>query len=703
MDKENRFCYDLYQYQFIFGCEKIECSHPYCNSNPKSCIQKMTILEKQKKAKEFSENQNRFSYLCDGIPNHIKSHKSYRLLDSFANWVSTLNQNLVKDYESVVINMSIAFKSQETYPYIILCNNIPLSMKNHSICEEKFVNFSSIIASNPDLNEFLSDIFQSLVADIVKSLKDNKYSSIRALLYVFFFPPIMSQDKVNQMLFPLLKVFSNLNPEVKRIIKEWLSSLPVLRNTILGVCHYAISIHYSNKTNPNPHHQNILYVVNLMKILHQANTRSNNKIPISMFYNHHINESLDPYNMILFPRSMSLINFLDYPFILSMKTKASLLKYESKKAQKHFTRLSSSHGRCISLSNKENLILKIRRENLIQDAINQILSKNHTLFHYKLRVVFVGERAIDAGGPSREFLFLLTERLFSLDYGMFINAKHGKKWFSQSTFEGDRSFFLVGAIIGLAIHNGIVLPIRFPYILYKKLFHPNREISVNDIMDINPNLFHSLNHLLTMKRFNEDISDLCLTFDINIDMIGQNKVISLIENKSGVPLTNDNVEQYVNLYTEWELIKSIESQFCSFKRGFELACQDRCIRMFEPEEIDLLVSGEEAMNWELLKKSTKYLYTSENSDTIQMFWQIFDEMTLQEKRSFLKFSTGNDRIPSCSTKPYKLTISITQGSNRLPIAHTCFKILELPSYNNKETMKQKLIRAITETEGFGLV
>ena len=39
----------------------------------------------------------------------------------------------------------------------------------------------------------------------------------------------------------------------------------------------------------------------------------------------------------------------------------------------------------------------------------------------------------------------------------------------------------------------------------------------------------------------------------------------------------------------------------------------------------------------------------------------------------------------------------------LPVAHTCFNLLDLPKYSTKETMKEKLLQAIQQTEGFGLV
>ena len=39
---------------------------------------------------------------------------------------------------------------------------------------------------------------------------------------------------------------------------------------------------------------------------------------------------------------------------------------------------------------------------------------------------------------------------------------------------------------------------------------------------------------------------------------------------------------------------------------------------------------------------------------------------------------------------------------RLPMAHTCFNQLVLPAYKNKKILKQKMIIAVQNAEGFGI-
>ena len=75
----------------------------------------------------------------------------------------------------------------------------------------------------------------------------------------------------------------------------------------------------------------------------------------------------------------------------------------------------------------------------------------------------------------------------------------------------------------------------------------------------------------------------------------------------------------------------------------------------------------------------------------------------EQKKKFLAFATGSDRVPIKGLRSMKLVISKNgPHSDRLPTSHTCFNHLLLPEYNSKEHLKDKLLLAISYAEGFGL-
>jgi len=73
------------------------------------------------------------------------------------------------------------------------------------------------------------------------------------------------------------------------------------------------------------------------------------------------------------------------------------------------------------------------------------------------------------------------------------------------------------------------------------------------------------------------------------------------------------------------------------------------------------------------------------------------------KTKFLLFLTGSDRVPISGMKAIKITLNSTeQDANHFPIAHTCFNLLDMPVYNQKDILKEKLLTAIEHAEGFSI-
>lgn len=68
------------------------------------------------------------------------------------------------------------------------------------------------------------------------------------------------------------------------------------------------------------------------------------------------------------------------------------------------------------------------------------------------------------------------------------------------------------------------------------------------------------------------------------------------------------------------------------------------------------------------------------------------------------FTTGSDRSPLKGLGQLNLVIlKHGEDSERLPSAHTCFNHLLIPCYSSKEKLYNKLVNAINNCEGFGMI
>lgn len=85
------------------------------------------------------------------------------------------------------------------------------------------------------------------------------------------------------------------------------------------------------------------------------------------------------------------------------------------------------------------------------------------------------------------------------------------------------------------------------------------------------------------------------------------------------------------------------------------------------------------------------------------FWSVVHEMPLEMKKKFLAFTTGSDRAPINGLGELKLVVARNgPDSDRLPTSHTCFNHLLLPEYASRDKLKDRLLTAISQSEGFGL-
>ena len=67
-----------------------------------------------------------------------------------------------------------------------------------------------------------------------------------------------------------------------------------------------------------------------------------------------------------------------------------------------------------------NIRLKIRRNQILEDAFEQVMKQSSRALHKeKLYIKFTGEEGLDYGGPAREFFFMISRELFNPYYGLF--------------------------------------------------------------------------------------------------------------------------------------------------------------------------------------------------------------------------------------------------------------------------------------------
>ncbi|KAF9373467.1 putative E3 ubiquitin-protein ligase [Podila verticillata] len=559
----------------------------------------------------------------------------------------------------------------------------------------------------------------------------------------------------------LFTIISNLSSDLHKYLSSWFRNClttPIFHNRINFVNKF-ITQRLSNQQKSNDRNQHIIYqsdariqaAARVMHLFFKANqphememldlgknrsgegyvvnTSKNSavksqKIPIDEYYNMIVDLIDLPVDFCAWESRSAMFTFCQYPFLISMGAKMQIMAWDAKrqmeikmqktiealvmqKRQKALENLNGDASGITLLTQAELqqaplLILKVRRNNLIEESLTQ-LSRNEMDLKKSLRIEFIGEDGVDAGGLRKEWFLLLVRQLFDPQFGMFVyDDQSSYCWFNPASFESLDQFYLVGVVIGLAIYNSTILDLPLPLAVYKKLL--NTPVTLEDLATFRPDLAKGFDQLLNYE--DDDVEDVfCLNFVGSYEAYGESVEVPLIPDGANNPVTNHNKRQYVERYANFIMNSSISDQFESFRRGFYLVCGGHALSLFRPEEIEFLVRGSaEPLDIDQLRSVTVYEGFNDEHEVIKNFWSIFKEFDDKNQRRLLQFITASDRYPATgiANLSFKITCMGSHDSQRYPTTHTCFNQLCLYNYKGRDKLKNMLQRAMNESEGFGV-
>ncbi|CAH8562696.1 unnamed protein product [Schistosoma turkestanicum] len=515
-------------------------------------------------------------------------------------------------------------------------------------------------------------------------------------------------------------VFSSLDRWFTKIQPRYLKRLVLnLNNLISYILDMQPASAYSQRKLKE---ESIRHALEFMKRLHRVNENHPNPIAYNSFYLPTLKDKINIGSAFVNwlqecnSGGMRFFSFCDYPFVFDAASKAEMLTIEARltmqQAMAHAqsamfqTLISPFFGipAYESGTSSPYFSITVRRDNILQDTLSHLTMANPADFKKLLKVKFENEEAVDEGGVMKEFFLLVMRDLLNPVYGMFRCYPESRMlWFSESTMESDNVFLMAGILCGLAIYNSIIVDLSFPLAMFRKLL--GEQPGLDDLKELDPVVGRSLQQLLDYE--NADLADVfCLNFTVTIDYFGVNKTIPLIENGENITVNQDNKSLYVKKYVEYVFDKSCEIPYKAFEKGFLQVCGGYSLKLFQPSELQSLVVGSEVVNWDELRQNTTYqgVYWDRHP-VIIWFWDVLlYDFTVEEKKKFLRFLTGCDRVPIVGFSGVKITIQPNNsGDEFLPVAHTCANLLDLPMYSSKEILAKKLSMSIQQTEGFGLV
>ncbi|RWS17199.1 E3 ubiquitin-protein ligase Nedd-4-like isoform X2, partial [Dinothrombium tinctorium] len=353
--------------------------------------------------------------------------------------------------------------------------------------------------------------------------------------------------------------------------------------------------------------------------------------------------------------------------------------------------------------------IKVSRQNIFEDSFRIISSVSRVdLLKTKLWIEFDNEEVLDYGGASREWFYLLSKEMFNPYYGLFEYSAADNYTLQVNPCSGmcnedHLSYFkFIGRVAGMAVYHGKLLDAFFIRPFYKMML--DKPILLKDMESVDTEYYNSLKWIME-----NDPAELDLRFCIDEDFFGQMQQRELKPNGANIPVTLENRAEYVDLVIQWRFVSRVFPQMEAFLSGFNEIVPLHLIRVFDENELELLMCGIGKIDVKDWKLNTVYKGGYHpNHIVIQWFWRVVLSFSNEMRSRLLQFVTGTSRVPMNGFKelygsngPQLFTIEKWGTPANLPRSHTCFNRIDLPPYESYQELRDKLIKAIEGSETFG--
>ncbi|KAG7401191.1 hypothetical protein PHYBOEH_002375 [Phytophthora boehmeriae] len=388
---------------------------------------------------------------------------------------------------------------------------------------------------------------------------------------------------------------------------------------------------------------------------------------------------------------------------------AETMTLSSKDFPSRYAHFVTSAAAILVPPEREHFRLNVDRTNLFSDSMESLAIIPSQNVHSVLRINFLDESGVDAGGLHREWFAMLNEMLVDPKHGLFVCLnKNEQTYFLTPCSHRSKPrqllhLFAVGRLLGRALLEGSMMSFHLaPPLLKLILGHP---LSFADVEDLDPEMYISLLWLLE----NQDVDTLELDFTVTVKDGEGYRDVELVPGGSEISVTDSNKHDYVERKWKFLMVESITPQIAVFLQGLYEIVPRELLLLFDPAELDFLLCGSDEIDVDDWERNTKYTEELHQHRALIWFWELVREMPNEYRRRLLQFATGSSRVPlggfSALTSydgrlcPFTLK-AVTLVGDGFIHGHACFNRLDLPLHVVRDELKAVLYAAV-EMEVYG--
>ena len=374
------------------------------------------------------------------------------------------------------------------------------------------------------------------------------------------------------------------------------------------------------------------------------------------------------------------------------------------------------------LRTDSSLRIKVRRSNVWEDVKVKLNKCSEEDLEQGIRVQYVGEPAVDTGGPKRE-LFSLLHKHMNDSNSMFAGESNSKCFSNNVIALEQQDYLKYGRLCAMSIIQGAASPSFFASPVVDYILHGCVEkvaVSVEDV----PNA--KVRQKLEELQRTSDPEDFKQLASFNCSMrfkAGYTKPIVTIEDKASLIryiclhytllYSLPHMEQFINglkLYGLLEVIRQVPEK----ARVLFQVCEESRLTAEIVDELFEVQFSPEGSNKRQQEEAIAFHFTTlmEDIEIGAIKGQVFDFSTESSTEvvfslgDILQFVTACPSIPAVGYQPRPVIAFNHLDTSRKLQANTCANKLLLPVNDlllNYDSFKEEITSCILMSPGFGNV
>ena len=411
-------------------------------------------------------------------------------------------------------------------------------------------------------------------------------------------------------------------------------------------------------------------------------------------------------NILYLPNKIRLQKFNEFlSEIRRDNHELKTIKVDRFKAKAFYDKYNESYKKIKDFDLDETIFGQIFHLLKDKDSKEFFLEKNSRLF----RVALKDEHASDSGGPYHEVISNICEELQSDYLDLFIKTPNNRnnydllndKYIINPNSNGNlynEAYEFIGKLMASSISTGEALDLNFHPIIWKSIL--GNDISFYDYESIDYyfyNYINKLEYIYYIKNIRKKQEEFEYYGELFFVIKNSNNIdIELKYNGSKIKVALDNLKEYIELCKSLR-IKEFQNSLEYLKKGFYSVISYDILQVLTWQQLDEMICGENKLDIDKFKAHTEYEGYNKNDNNIIWFWEWLEAANQKEKIKYLKFVSGRSRLPKSENGfKYKHIISkaVYSEKNGFPKSMTCFFKLNLPEYDSKEILFEKMKYAI---------